>query len=256
MISFSQIFTIPQEVKTVIKKLQDKGFEAYIVGGCVRDLLRGVKPKDWDIATNAKPSEIGKIFLKSFSDNKFGTVTVLTGSEDETLKEIEITPYRIDEKYSDKRHPDKIRWADSIEEDLKRRDFTINAMALGFSKKDDFVSKLKIIDPFNGKKDLKNKIIRAVGKPEDRFSEDALRMMRAVRFAVTLEPFKIWKIEEKTAKAIKKNAHLLNFISKERIRDELMKIIMSPNGARGIEILRRMKLLAQIIPELEDFKAV
>jgi len=241
---------IPDEVKFVIDQLKKKGFEAYIVGGCVRDILRGVEPKDWDIATNAKPKEIGKIFLKSFTAEKFGTVTVLTDSQNPRLKEIEITPYRIDEKYTDKRHPDKIRWAKTIEEDLSRRDFTVNAMAGEFSITNSQLS--KIIDPFKGQEDLKNKIIRAVRSPEERFGEDALRMMRAVRFAVTLEPQKIWSIEEKTAEGIKKNAHLLGFISKERIRDELMKIIMGSGGARGIEILRRLDLLKYIIPELEE----
>jgi tRNA nucleotidyltransferase/poly(A) polymerase len=116
---------IPEEVQFITQKLRENGFKAYIVGGCVRDLLRGVEPEDWDVATDAKPEEIGKIFLRSFSDNKFGTVTVLTGSEKQKLKEIEITPFRIDEKYTDKRHPDKIRWAKTIEEDLARRDLTV-----------------------------------------------------------------------------------------------------------------------------------
>lgn len=236
---------IPNEVKTILNKLRKSGFEAYIVGGCVRDMLRNIEPQDWDIATNAKPKEIEKLFPKSFSDNKFGTVTILTDSKDIRLKEIEITPYRIDEQYTDKRHPDKIRWVKTIKEDLARRDFTINAIAIEESKK------LKIIDPFKEQEDLENEIIRTVGKAEDRFSEDALRMLRAVRFAVTLSP-KIWQLEEKTSQAIKKNAHLLQFISKERIRDELMKIITSENGAKGIEILRRLGLLKYIIPELEE----
>jgi len=151
------------------------------------------------VATNAKPIEIGKIFLRSFVDNKFGTVTVLTGSKNPKLKEIEITPYRIDEKYTDKRHPDKIRWAKTIEEDLARRDFTINALAGCLTPG---VKQVEIIDPFEGQKDLEAKIIRAVGKAEDRFNEDALRMIRAARFATTLN----FKIEEKTAEAIKKNS--------------------------------------------------
>jgi poly(A) polymerase/tRNA nucleotidyltransferase (CCA-adding enzyme) len=232
---------IPKEVKSVIEKLEKSDFEAYIVGGCVRDVLRGTKPEDWDIATNAKPKEIGEIFLRSFSDNKFGTVTVLTGSKNQKLKEIEITPYRIDEKYTDKRHPDKIQWAKTIEEDLSRRDFTVNAIALE-------AETLKIIDPFSGQKDLKEKIIRAVGNPEDRFSEDALRMMRAVRFATTLG----FNIEEKTKKAIKKNSIWLKMISKERIRDEFLKIIMSERADEGIELLRELLLLKYIIPELEE----
>jgi len=236
----------PKEVKFVIDKLKKSGFEAYIVGGCVRDLLLGITPEDWDVATNAKPGEIGKIFLRSFSDNKFGTVTVLTGSKNQKLKEIEITPYRIDEKYTDKRHPDKIRWAKTIKEDLARRDFTINAMALSLSVSDTD----RLSDPFGGQKDLKNKTIRAVGDPEERFSEDALRMMRAVRFSVTLAEG--WKIEPKTAQAIKKNAPWLQAISRERIRDEFLKIIMTEKAADGLELLRKLSLLKYIIPELEE----
>lgn len=236
---------IPKEVKFVIDKLKKAGFEAYIVGGCVRDFLRNAEPEDWDVATNAKPEKISKISPKSYLDNKFGTVTVLTGSEDPRLKEIEITPYRIDEKYTDKRHPDKIKWAKTIEEDLARRDFTVNAMAGCLISE---VKQIEIIDPFNGQEDLKNKIIRAVGNPEERFSEDALRMMRAVRFAATLD----FKIEEKTAEAIKKNSRWLKMISKERIRDEFFKIIMSDKAADGIELLRELLLLKYIIPELEE----
>lgn len=231
---------IPKEVKFVISQLKKKNYEAYIVGGCVRDLLRKVEPEDWDVATNAKPEEIGQIFLRSYADNKFGTVTVLTGSLNPKLKEIEITPFRIDEKYSDKRHPDSIRWAKTIEEDLARRDFTINAIAL--SKEG------KIIDPFGGQKDLKNKIIRAVGNPEERFSEDALRMIRAVRFATSFG----FEIESKTREAIKKNSFWLKMISKERIRDEFLKIIMTERAADGIEILRELNLLKYIVPELEE----
>ncbi len=232
---------IPEEVNFITQKLKENGFRAYIVGGCVRDLLRGAEPEDWDVATNAKPEEIGKIFLRSFSNNKFGTVTVLTGSENPRLKEIEITPFRIDEKYTDKRHPDKIKWAKTIEEDLSRRDFTVNAIAIESNNK-------KIIDPFDGQRDLKTKIIKAVGKAKDRFNEDALRMMRAARFATTLG----FKIETKTEKAIKTNSPLLRMISKERIRDEFFKIIMSERADEGVELLRKLSLLKYIIPELEE----
>jgi poly(A) polymerase/tRNA nucleotidyltransferase (CCA-adding enzyme) len=235
---------IPKEVKFIIEKLRENGFEAYIVGGCVRDLLRNVEPEDWDIATNAKPEEIQKIFPKSFYSNKFFTVTVQTESENPKLKEIEITTYRKEAKYTDKRHPDEVKFAKTIEEDLSRRDFTINALALG----SDLC--LTIIDPFNGQKDLKNKIIRAVGNPEERFSEDALRMIRAVRFTVCLGEG--WKIEEKTSEAIKKNSFWLKMISKERVRDEFLKIIMSERAAQGIELLRELGLLKYIIPELEE----
>jgi poly(A) polymerase/tRNA nucleotidyltransferase (CCA-adding enzyme) len=239
---------IPEEVKSIIGKLQKAGFEAYIVGGCVRDFLRNVEPEDWDIATNAKPEEIQKIFPKSFYSNKFFTVTVKTESENPKLKEIEITTYRKEAKYTDKRHPDEVKFAKTIEEDLARRDFTINAMALEMSNVKCQMSKLKVIDPFEGQKDLKNKIIRAVGNAKERFSEDALRMMRAVRFATSLG----FEIEKKTAEAILENAHWLKMISKERIRDEFLKIIMSERAAQGIELLRKLGLLKYIVPELEE----
>ncbi len=255
---------VPKEVKFVIDELkkQGQGFEAYVVGGCVRDLVANIIPEDWDVATNAKPEEIKKIFPKSFYENKFFTVTVHTGSQNPKLKEIEITTFRSEAKYTDKRHPDIIKFAKTIEEDLSRRDFTVNAIAMGLkseirnpkqipnSKFQIPNSKFILIDPFGGQEDLKNKIIRAVGNPEERFNEDALRMLRAVRFTVTLG--ENWKIEEKTAKAIKKNSSLLKEISKERIRDELLKIITSEGPAEGIEMLREMELLKYIIPELEE----
>lgn len=234
---------IPKEVKFVIDRFRKNNLEAYVVGGCVRDLIIGVEPEDWDVATNATPREITKIFPKSFSNNKFGTVTILTGSKNSKLKEIEVTPYRIDEKYTDKRHPDKIRWAKTIKEDLARRDFTMNAIALGISGR-----KPEIIDPFNGQKDIKNRTIQAVGSPEKRFSEDALRMMRAVRFAAVLG----FEIEKDTTEGIKKNVPWIRAISKERIRDELIKIIMAPGAADGIELLRELNLLHHILPELEE----
>lgn len=239
--------SIPKEIENIVGKLKKNGFQSYIVGGCVRDILRKEKPKDWDIATNAKPEEIAGIFKKHYINNNFGTVTVLTGSKDESLKEVEITPYRTEEQYSDKRHPDKIHWAKTIEEDLSRRDFTVNAIAAEISKK-----RIKeMIDPFDGQKDLKKKLIKAVGKPKERFSEDALRMMRAVRFATVMG----FDIEKKTFKAIKGNSDLLKEISNERIRDELVKIIMAEKAAEGIELLRELDLLKYILPELlEGYK--
>jgi len=251
--------TIPKEVNLIKEKLEKAKYEAYVVGGCVRDLLMNTKPKDWDITTNAKPEEIQKIFPKSFYANKFGTVTVLTNSKDETLKTIEITPFRLEGKYTDKRHPDEIRWGKTIEEDLSRRDLTINAIALGRKSKIQnpksetntkykiLNTKYELIDPFNGQKDIKDKIIRTVGKADDRFNEDALRMLRAVRFACTLN----FSIEEKTLKAIQKNAGLIQFISKERIRDELIKIFASDKAADGVELLQKTNLLKYILPELE-----
>lgn len=237
---------IPREVQFIIEKLKEADFKAYIVGGCVRDFLRKVEPEDWDVATNAKPKEIQKIFPKSFYSNKFFTVSVQTDSQNPKLKEIEITTYRLEAKYTDKRHPDEVKFAKTIEEDLARRDFTINAMALNISGSDP--DGIKIINPFLGQEDLKAKIIRAVGTPEERFSEDALRMMRAVRFATTFN----FEIEEKTAQAIKKNSYWLQAISKERIRDEFLKIIMADRAAEGIELLRKLSLLKYIVPELEE----
>jgi len=255
--------TIPNEVKDVIKKLQKERFEAYIVGGCVRDLLlarrseseggRNVEPDDWDVATNAKPEEIRKIFPKNFYENKFLTVTVQTENQNPKLKEIEITTYRSEAKYTDKRHPDEVKFAKTIEEDLARRDFTVNAIALTEIKNQK--SKIKnyeIIDLFGGQEDIKNKIIRAVGNPEERFSEDALRMLRAVRFSTTLDGSASWRFEENTERAIQKNASWIRVISKERIRDELFKIIMGGRPAEGIELLRKLSLLKYIIPELEE----
>jgi len=238
---------IPKEVKTVVEKLAKAGFKAFIVGGCVRDILRKAKPKDWDIATNAKPEQIQKLFPKSFYENKFLTVTVQTQSKKEELKEIEITTYRSEAKYSDKRHPDQVKFARTIEEDLARRDFTVNAIALSLQGK-----KQEIKDPFSGQNDIKLGLIRAVGDPEKRFSEDALRMMRAVRFFAVLNDSVKWQIEEKTAEAIKNNARLIKEISEERIRDEFMKIIMSEKAAQGIELLRELGLLKYIIPEIEE----
>lgn len=234
---------IPEVIKEIIEKLKKQGFEAFVVGGCVRDLLRGEKPKDWDITTNAKPDQIMQIFPKSFYENRFFTVTVLTQSEDPTLKEVEITTFRREAKYTDKRHPDFVEFAQNLEEDLKRRDFTINAIALSLEKE-----RMKIIDPFGGQQDLKQRIIKTVGDPKERFGEDALRMMRAVRFAVTLGEG--WKIDEKTEGAIKENAYLISLIAKERIRDEFVKIIMTERAMEGIEILRRLNLLQYIVPEI------
>ncbi len=237
---------IPKEVKIVINDLKNRGFEPYIVGGCVRDLLQGIEPKDWDITTNAKPEEIQKIFPKSFYENRFLTVTVQTQSQDLNVREIEITTFRSEAKYTDKRHPDEIKFAKTIEDDLARRDFTMNAVAVEFPTTN--FQFPKIIDPFGGQKDLENKIIRAVGKPEDRFNEDALRMLRGVRLATILD----FTVEEKTCQAIKKNSFWLEKISQERIRDELLKIIMNGKAAQGIELLRALNLLKYIIPELEE----
>ncbi|MBD3282503.1 MAG: HD domain-containing protein [Candidatus Portnoybacteria bacterium] len=229
---------IPKEINLILEKLEKSGHQAYIVGGCVRDFLREVNPNDWDVTTNAKPKEIKKIFPKSFYENKFGTVTVLTDSSDESLSEVEITTYRVEGRYIDKRHPDKVEFAENVEDDLARRDFTINAMAMNDEE---------IIDPFDGQKDLEKKLIRAVGYADDRFNEDALRMLRAVRFSCVLD----FSIERKTYSAIEKNAKWIDAISKERIRDEFVKIIDCDKAADGVDLLQKLGLLKYIIPELE-----
>jgi len=235
--------SIPNEVKSAAETLRQAGFEAYVVGGCVRDLLAGITPSDWDAATNASPEQIQAIFPDNFCDNKFGTVTVRING----VFEIETTPYRVESKYTDKRHPDTVEWADNINEDLSRRDFTVNALALGYIKEGK-ETKIELIDLFGGRQDLQNKIIRAVRDPEERFLEDALRMMRAARFAVTLGPD--WRIEEKTKQAIVKHSGWMKAVSQERIRDEFLKIIMSPRATEGVELLRELGLLEYIIPEI------
>ncbi|MDO8633095.1 MAG: HD domain-containing protein [Candidatus Wildermuthbacteria bacterium] len=232
---------IPQEVEAVIQTLSKGGFEAAIVGGCVRDLLSKREPEDWDVATNASPEEIQKLFPENFYDNKFFTVTVKTGSEKSKLKEIEVTTYRTEFKYVDRRRPEEVRYAETLEEDLSRRDFTMNAIA--FRKKG---KEYEIIDPFEGQKDLKAKRIRAVGEATERFQEDALRMLRAVRFSATLG----FALESSTRAALQKHASLLGEISQERIREEFVKIVMSERADKALEELRELGLLILMIPEL------
>lgn len=246
--------TIPAEVRDIMGKLQEAGFEAYAVGGCVRDLMLGKTPEDWDITTSASPEEIQRVFPESFYANKFFTVTVKTGAENPALGEIEVTTFRKEGQYEDKRHPAEVGPAETLEEDLSRRDFTINAMALKIHSKfkiQNDNSKLKniqIIDPFDGQGDLQKKLIRAVGKPEERFGEDALRMLRAVRFAAKFD----FAIEKKTLEAIKKNAGWLQAISKERIRDEFIKMLKTKNAKPAVEMLRETGLLKYVLPELEE----
>jgi len=234
---------IPEYVKNIIEKLEQADFEAYIVGGCVRDLLMGRAPKDWDVTTNARPEKILEIFTEGKYENVFGTVLVpIKLKNGETEDVVEVTTYRSEQGYSDRRHPDEIKFEDCLEKDLSRRDFTINAMALKLKVKEN-----EIVDIFGGEKDLKKKIIRAVGEPEDRFKEDALRMMRAIRLACQLD----FEIEPKTQRAISKMAGGIKFISGERIRDELVKIFESDKAYDGVIMLHEFKLLQYIIPELE-----
>jgi len=226
-------FKLPSPVIKVLQTLERDKFEAFVVGGAVRDLLTHVPVTDWDFTTNATPEQIQKLFPDSFYDNRFGTVGV---KFDEQV--LEITTYRSESGYSDRRRPDRVKWGKTIAEDLTRRDFTVNAMAL--------TDKLEIIDPFHGQKDLKQKIIRAVGQADKRFNEDALRMLRAIRIASQLG----FLIEPKTLEAIVKNSALIKQISAERVRDELLKIIASPFPKEGLQLMFNAGLLAHILPEL------
>jgi len=239
---------LPEEVINVVKTLKNKGFEAYLIGGCVRDILLERKPKDWDVTTNAKPEDIISLFTDTFYENNYGTVGIVNEeSKDETLKVIEVTPYRLEAEYSDNRRPDAVTFSDKLEDDLQRRDFTINAIALDVIE----IGKGKYtgtyLDFYNGHEDIEKKIIRTVGEPHDRFTEDGLRILRAVRIATQIG----FKIDKNTEKAIVNNASLLKNIAKERIRDEFEKIIMSDNPMAGLIHCQKNGLLPYIVPELE-----
>jgi poly(A) polymerase/tRNA nucleotidyltransferase (CCA-adding enzyme) len=237
---------IPEEVQFVSDTLEKSGYEAYLVGGCVRDILIGKTPKDWDITTNAKPDEIEGLFEETYVNNDFGTVGVVQKDvEDETLKVVEVTPFRSESGYSDSRRPDSVTFGVSLEDDLKRRDFTINAIAYRLNGE-------KIVDLFSGEEDLNNKHIKAVGVATERFSEDALRMMRAVRLAVELD----FVIEGETMTAIAQNNYNLKRISKERIRDEFVKILNSKLPMQGIIFLEKLGLLEHVAPDLMRGKGV
>ena len=257
---------IPVYVLEAIAKLKNAGFEAYIVGGCVRDFLMEKTPKDWDITTNAKPEEMLLIFPQGKYENTYGTVLVpirdeiKDGQDKGNLVDVlEITTYRSEQGYSDSRHPDEIVFETEIDKDLERRDFTINALALT-PEEDKPLTELNrrylkinntsflLVDLFGGEKDINKKVLRAVGEPPLRFKEDALRMMRAVRFISQLG----FELEPKTERAITKLAGSIKFVSKERIRDELIKILSSDRPSEGIRLLHKCKLLQYILPELEE----
>jgi len=235
---------LPEFVLLLIQKLTSAGFEIYIVGGAVRDSLMDREVKDWDFTTSATPNQILAVFPDAFYNNKFGTVSVV----DKNKKAYEITTFRREIGYSDKRHPDKVVWGQTLEEDLGRRDFTINAIALKPEKVSTLLlfRSFTLIDPFDGQTDLKAKLIRAVGDPQKRFSEDALRMIRAIRIATEIG----FTIEEETFRAIKNNTSLINKIAKERVRDELWRILGTNFPADGFNLLLSSGLLAEIMPEL------
>ena len=229
---------LPREVHNIITILQEHGHEAYAVGGAVRDAYLGRTPKDWDVTTDAKPEEIKSYFNRTVDTGiKHGTVTVLMGK-----CSFEVTTYRIDGEYLDSRHPQEVIFTSSLVEDLKRRDFTINAMA--------YNEKEGLIDEFGGVKDLEDKIIRTVGSPLDRFDEDALRMLRALRFSAQLG----FSVDNETRKAISSLAPTINNISAERIRDELLKLIESDNPGHILE-LYNLGLTKYFLPEFDDMMA-
>ncbi len=232
------MISLPQQAQNVIDTLKNATFEAYAVGGSVRDMLLAKPTKGWDFTTNATPEEILKLFPDSFYDNQFGTVGIkIKATSEEKIEDIyEVTTYRSEQGHSDHRHPDKILWGKTIEEDLSRRDFTINAIA--FNGK-------KLVDPYDGQHDIKRKIIKSVGNPDERFKEDALRMMRAVRVGTELG----FMIEDATLHAIQQNTSLIVQISYERIRDELFRILSSTFPADGILLLKNSGLLEKILPE-------
>lgn len=227
-------FRLPDDVKNILEKFTRNGFDAYVAGGAVRDIIMGNTPHDYDIATSAKPLEIKQIFPKTIDTGiKHGTVTVV-----ENKIGYEVTTFRRDGNYADGRHPNSVTYVNNAKEDCKRRDFTINALM--------YSPNTGIIDFFNGQKDIKNKIIRCVGNPERRFREDALRMLRAVRFSASLS----FKIDYHTENAIKKCAPLIKRVSAERILEELNKILLSDNPDYFRE-LKRLGLLYYIMPELD-----
>lgn len=235
---------IPEAILAIYKKVQLANFEVYFVGGCVRDLLSQRLVNDWDITTNAIPREILNLFPDGFYDNIFGTVGVpIKIGEQEQI--VEVTTFRTEKGYTDRRRPDIVGWGKSIKEDLARRDFTINAIALRLKTKDQGLT-TDIIDPFDGQKDIKNKLIRAVGDPKQRFKEDALRLLRAVRLATELS----FAIEGETWVELVLDAPLIAEISAERVRDELLKILTSDYPYNGIMLLKNANLLTYILPEL------
>ena len=233
---------VPADVERVVARLVAAGHEAYVVGGCVRDALRGVDPHDWDVATSATPEAIQKVFRHALYLNRFGTVVVREGRH-----EIEVTTYRIEADYADHRHPTEVAFTDSLREDLARRDFTMNAMAWrpGVAGRPG-----ELVDPFGGQRDLDAKIVRAVGEPRERFQEDALRMLRAVRFATRLG----FVIDPRTAEAIRECASLAKSLSGERIQQEITKMLDAEKPSVAFRMLSDLGLLAVISPELEIAK--
>jgi tRNA nucleotidyltransferase (CCA-adding enzyme) len=240
MMTKKHVFSIPKEVSHVPETLEKAGFQAYLVGGCVRDLIRGEVPKDWDVNTNATPEQIQELFDETFYENDYGTVGIVNETNSDSLKVIEVTPYRSETHYSNSRHPDSVEFSDNIDDDLKRRDFTVNSIAYN-------ISKGHILDPYKGQVDIEKRTIRAVGDPNERFKEDALRIMRAVRLSAELH----FSIDPVTEEALKADASWLDRVSRERIRDEFMRILMSDRPMEGLLTAQSLGILKYISPDLE-----
>ncbi|RKM58814.1 CCA tRNA nucleotidyltransferase [Butyrivibrio sp. CB08] len=225
---------MPKNAKMILNTLHEAGYEAYIVGGCVRDAILGKEPSDWDITTNALPMQVKQLFRRTIDTGiEHGTVTIMAGKEG-----YEVTTYRIDGKYEDSRHPSEVTFTRDLVEDMRRRDFTINAMA--------YNDKEGLVDKFGGIEDLGSHTIRCVGDPKERFSEDALRIMRAVRFAAQLD----YDIEEKTVEAIKELAPTLTKISAERIQTELIKLLVSDHPEK-LKLAYELGITAVVLPEFD-----
>ena len=234
------LLTLPKNVNYIIETLQGAGFDAYAVGGCVRDVLLGRKPNDWDVTTDAKPMQVKELFRRTIDTGiKHGTVTVMLNDEKHEYRGYEVTTYRIDGEYEDARHPKDVTFTDNLKEDLERRDFTINAMA--------YSEKAGLVDEFDGKGDLDRRIIRAVGDPYERFSEDALRILRAYRFAAQLG-FGIDAATEQAATKLKDN---LRRISAERIQAELTKLLCSPHPDVLLD-MHYAGITSVILPEFDE----
>ncbi len=232
---------IPQQIIEICTRFKDNEYQTYLVGGSVRDLLMNRSIKDWDFATNAKPEEMLHLFPDAFYDNAFGTVGIPIDIDNQPTV-VEITTFRTEKEYTDSRHPAEVVWGTTIEEDLSRRDFTINAIAF------DITSEQKLVDPFNGQKDIQNKLLRAVGNANQRFKEDALRLLRAIRLATELE----FTIEKDTWNELVKDAALIQKISGERIRIELLRILASAHPYEGILLLKSSGILDYILAELTE----
>ena len=230
--------SLPPFVRNIIKVFNQSGFQIYLVGGIVRDHFLGIENNDFDFTTNALPKDVKRLFPRAFPASlKHGTMVI----HDEKGVNYEITTFRKDGEYLDHRHPEKVTFTHDLSEDVSRRDFTINALVYDFREQ-------MILDYHEGISDLKRKIVQTIGDPQKRFVEDALRMLRACRFCAKLD----FELAKETELAIKENRHLINNISKERIRDELIKTICSPNPIKGMELLRETGLLEIILPEIQN----